>query len=75
MANDLHKYVTGTNKGLIIGGFVLLFVVGPGLIALLYGLKAALLGLLCLLGGLVPIGLVVLLMVGLDAVVKRIKKE
>jgi hypothetical protein len=75
MANDLHKFAAGTNKRLIIGGFVLLFVVGLGLIALFYGPQAALVGFLCLLGGMIPVGLVALFMFGLDQVVKRIKKE
>jgi magnesium-transporting ATPase (P-type) len=75
MANDLRKFAKNTNTQLVIGGFVLLFVVGLGLIALLYSPQAALVGLLCMLGGLVPIGLVALLMVGLNVVVKKIKKE
>jgi len=74
-ARDLNKYASKTNRGLIIGGLALLFVVGLGLITLFYGPQAALVGFLCLLGGLVPIGLVALAMVGLNAVVKKIKKE
>jgi len=75
VARDLNKYASKTNRGLIIGGLALLFVVGLGLITLFYGPQAALVGFLCLLGGLVPIGLVALAMVGLNAVVKKIKKE
>ena len=54
---------------------MLLFLVGLGLIWYFYGLRAAFLGLLCMLGGLVPVGLVIVLMVGLDSVVKRINNE
>lgn len=73
--DDLHKYAAKTNRNLIIGAFVLLFVVGLGLIAFFYGWNAALLGGLCILGGMIPVGLVAILMFGLDRVVKGIKKE
>ena len=75
MDRDLQKYASKTTIHLIIGGFVLLFVVGLGLIALFYGVKAALLGFLCMLGGLVPIGMVALLMFGLNLFVKKIHKD
>jgi len=72
---DLKKYAAQTNVQLIVGGLVLLFVVGVGLIAIFYGTGAALMALLCLVGGLVPIGLVVLLLFGLDIFVKKINKD
>ena len=75
MPPDLKKYAAQTNVQLIVGGFVLLFVVGLGLIAIIYGTGAALVGLLCLLVGLVPIGLVALLLFGLDIFVKKINKD
>jgi magnesium-transporting ATPase (P-type) len=75
MPRDLRKYASQTNVQLIVGGLVLLFVVGLGLIALIYGLNAALMGFLCLLGGMVPIGLVVLVMFGLDVIVKKSNKD
>jgi hypothetical protein len=75
MARDLRKFAANTNTQLIVGGLLLLFVVGLGLIALFYGMSAALVGLLCMLGGLVPIGLVALLMFGLDVIVKKSHKE
>ncbi len=75
MPRDLRKYAATTNFRLIIGALILLFVVGLGIIAVIYGIKAALLGLLCLLGALVPIGLIALLMFGLDKIVKRINKQ
>jgi hypothetical protein len=49
--------------------------VGLGLIAIFYGTGAALVGLLCLIGGLVPIGLVALFLFGLDIFVKKINKD
>ena len=75
MSRDLRKYTSQTNVQLIIGALVLLFVVGIGLIAWLYGIQAAVLGLLCLLGALVPIGLIYLFMLVLDAIVKRANKD
>jgi hypothetical protein len=74
MNRDLRKYASKTNTRLVIGASVLLFVVGLGLIAWIYGVTAALMGLLCLLGALVPIGLIALLMFGLDVIVKKINK-
>ena len=75
MSRDLRKYASRTNFQLIIGALVLLFVVGIGLIAWIYGIGAALMGFLCLLGALMPIGLIVLSLNGLDAIVKRINKD
>ena len=49
--------------------------VGLGLIAIIYGPGAALMGFLCFLGALVPIGLIALSLFGLDAIVKRIDKD
>jgi hypothetical protein len=74
MTRDLRKYASQTTIKLIIGGLILLFVVGLGLIWIFYGLNAALLGLLCMLGGLVPIGLVILIMFGLDSFLKKVNK-
>lgn len=73
MPRDLRKYASQTNVQLIIGGLILLFVVGLGLIALIYGPDAALLGFICILGGLVPIGLIVLFLFGLEAIGKKRK--
>jgi len=75
LSRDLRKYASKTNLRLIVGALILLFVVGLGLIAWIYGLNAALMGLLCLLGAFVPIGLIVLLMFGLDVIVKKINKN
>ncbi len=75
MSRDLRKYASQTNVQLVSGAVLVLLVVGLGLIAWLYGAGAALMGFLCLLGALVPIGLIALAMFGLDALVKRIDKE
>jgi hypothetical protein len=55
---DLRRYAQQTNRRLIFGGIVLLFVVGDGLIFLIYGREAAALGLTCLLFGLAPLVLI-----------------
>ncbi len=74
-SRDLRKYAATTNFRLIVGAFVLLFVVGLGIIALLYGINAALFGFLCLLGGMVPIVLILLFWFGLDKFLKKINKD
>ncbi|HEY9153203.1 MAG TPA: hypothetical protein VIN60_09990 [Anaerolineales bacterium] len=71
MDRDLRKYAKQTNVQLAVGAFVLLFIFGLGLIWLIYGLGAALTGLLCLLGALVPIVLILLALYGMDWIVKH----
>lgn len=71
MPKDTRNYNNQTRSRLVIAFVVLLFTVGLGLIALVYGTNAALLGLLCLLGMLIPVGLVALVMFGLDKIVKK----
>jgi hypothetical protein len=71
MSRDLRKYIKQTNIRLIAGALFLLFFVGDGLIFLFYGPSGALMGLLCLLGGMVPVLLVVLIMMLLDWISKR----
>lgn len=75
MTRDLRKYTSQTNLRLLVGAFFLLFVVGIGLIWFIYGLPAALTGFLCLLGALVPIGLIWFFMFGLDVIVKRVNRD
>lgn len=58
MTRDLRRYARQTNVRLIVGGLLLLFVVGDGLIYIFYGRSAALMGLLCLGLGLAPLFLI-----------------
>jgi len=60
---------------LTIGFVVLLLLVGDGLIYLIYGPRAAILGALCILAGLAPVVLIAGLMVILDLVVKKANDE
>jgi hypothetical protein len=75
MSRDLRKYASQTNVRLIVGGFVLVFVVGIGLIYLFYGQGAALTGLLCLVVGLIPLFLIWLMFLILEIITKRAKRE
>ena len=71
MIRDLRKYSRQTNVRLVVGALLLLFLVGDGLIYLIYGAGPALMGLLCLIGGLVPIALVVLILYIMEWIAKR----
>jgi hypothetical protein len=71
MSRDMRKYSRQTTIGLIIGGLLLLFIVGGGLIYLIYGQGAALSGVACLLFGLVPIGIISLVLWLLGWISKR----
>jgi hypothetical protein len=68
---DLQKCARQTNVRLIVGALLLVFLVGDGLIYLMYGTGAAVMGFLCLLGGLVPIILIVAFLALMDWIVKR----
>lgn len=71
MKRDLREYAKQTNIQLAVGALVLLFGVGIGLIYFIYGPGAAVVGILCLLGSLVPIALILLALYGIDWFVKR----
>jgi hypothetical protein len=75
MSRDVRHYAAQTNVRIAIGALMLLFTVGLGLIWLIYGPGAALSGLLCLLGSLIPIGLIVLVIWGVDWVVRKANHE
>lgn len=75
MSRDLRKYMKDTNLRLLIGAFVALFIIGVGLIWLIYGPGAALMGFLCLLGALVPIGLIFLILFASDWIMKRAGRD
>lgn len=71
LKRDLREFTRQTNLRLIVGAFVLVFGVGVTLIYFIYGAGAALAGLLCLLAALVPIGLILVGLYGIDWIVKR----
>jgi hypothetical protein len=72
---DLNKYKRETNKRLVIGAIVLIFLIGDGLIFLIYGTGPGLMGLTCLLVGLVPVLLISLVIYFFDWSVKRANRN
>jgi hypothetical protein len=75
MGRDLREYAHQTNVRLLVGFIILLFVVGDGLVYWIYGPGAAVMGLLCLVGGLAPLLLIWLALVGLDWIVKKNRND
>ena len=75
MSRDLRKYGRQTNIRLMAGGLLLLFIVGDGLIYFIYGSGAAIMGILCLLAGLIPVVLIVLVLALLDWIRKRADRD
>ena len=75
MKRDLRDFAKQTNIRLGIGAVILLFGVGIGLIYYIYGPGAAGVGLLCLLGSLVPIVLIIFFLYGLDWVLKIVRPK
>jgi hypothetical protein len=71
MKRDLRKFAKNTNTRLLVGFVILLLLVGDGLIYMIYGQGAAILGLLCILGGLAPLALIALVLGLLDYFVAR----
>lgn len=75
LSRDLRKFARNTNIRLAVGFVVLLLVLGDGLIYLIYGSRAAVMGALCILGGLAPVVLIAGLMVLIDRIVKKANDE
>ena len=75
MSRDLRSYMKDTNVRLIFGALAMLFIVGDGLIWIIYGFGAAMMGLLCMLGAFVPVGLIFLLLNLSDWIVKRANRD
>ncbi len=71
MIRDLRKYARQTNIRLIAGFIILLFIVGDGLIYLFFGRGAAIMGMICLIGGLSPILLILAALWVIDWVGKK----
>jgi len=75
VSRDLRDYARKTNVRLGLGALALLFIVGLGLIYLIYGLEAAVMGFLCLLAAMVPIVLILLFLAFTDWLVKRAERD
>jgi hypothetical protein len=72
---DLRRYASQTQNQLIAGALLVLFIVGDGLIYLIYGPGAALMGLFCLAAGLFPLIAIILIFWLMDWVVKRANRD
>lgn len=72
---DLRRYARKTNLRSLIGFIILLLVVGDGLIYLFYGPRGAFMGLLCIIAGLLPMGLIYLLLLGVEALARKANDE
>ncbi|PKO00721.1 MAG: hypothetical protein CVU42_02525 [Chloroflexi bacterium HGW-Chloroflexi-4] len=68
---DLRSYAKQTNIRLIVGALGLLFFVGLGLILLIYGKGAVFTGLLCVVGGLIPVFLIIAALALIELIVKK----
>jgi hypothetical protein len=71
MKRDLREYSKQTTVRLIVAGLLLLFMVGGGLIFLIYGQSAGFSSLICLAVGMIPIGMIFLALWIIDWIVKR----
>jgi multisubunit Na+/H+ antiporter MnhB subunit len=72
---DMREYSKQTNVRLILGAFILLLVVGVGLIWVFYGEAAAGMGLTCLLAALMPIILILIVFVGFEWILKNVRPK
>jgi hypothetical protein len=72
---DLREYARQTNVRLALGAFILLFVIGVGLIWLIYGGNAAGMAFTCLLAALFPVILILGIFVVIEWVLKRARPK
>ena len=75
MSRDLRQYARQTNFRLVVGFFLVLFIIGDGLIYLFIGREAAIMGLICLVAGIAPIILILLALWIIDWIVRRNNPE
>jgi multisubunit Na+/H+ antiporter MnhB subunit len=72
---DLREYARQTNVRLALGAFILLFVVGVGLIWIFYGERAAGMGFVCLLATLFPVILIMGIFLGIEWILKHARPK
>jgi hypothetical protein len=72
---DLRDYARQTNIRLAFGAFVLLFIVGLGLIWLIYGEQAAGMGFVCLLAALFPVILILGIFLAIEWILKHARPK
>lgn len=71
MTHNLRDYARQTNTRLFFGFIVLVLFLGGGLIYWLYGKGAAVLSLVCIVAGLIPLLLIWIVMHTLDWIAKK----
>ncbi len=74
-SRDLRRYSRQTLVGSVAGFLVLLFLVGDGLIWAFWGKTPALMGLLCLVLGLMPVILIGAALLTMEWIVKHAQRE
>jgi len=72
---DLRRYARSSQVRYVVGFALLLFLVGLGLIGWRYGAGAMGVGLLCLLGMLVPVLVIAAVMQGIGWIVKKAREN
>jgi hypothetical protein len=75
MTRDLRKYSRQTIFRLLVGGIGVIFIIGIGLIYLIYGRNAALMGTLCMFVGLLPLFFVWLFLSIMEWIVIKSKSK
>lgn len=70
---NLKNYARQTNIRLIIGGLLIVFLLGDGLIYLIYGPGAAISGLLCFGIGLIPVMVIMATLWIMELIVRKEK--
>jgi hypothetical protein len=75
LSRDLRKYSKETYGRLFFGAFVLLFIVGVGLIWLIYGQGAGGMALVCLLAAVAPIVLILGMFLAIDWILSRARPK
>ncbi|MGB8984944.1 MAG: hypothetical protein WCC12_23975 [Anaerolineales bacterium] len=72
---DLREYAKQTNVRLALGAFILLFVIGVGLIWIIYGEGAAGMALTCLLAAFIPVILILFVFLAIEWILKRARPK
>ena len=75
MSRDLRKYTRETNIRLIFGAFILLLIVGVGLVWLIYGQGAGGMALVSLLAALAPIVLILGVFLAIDWILSHARPK
>jgi hypothetical protein len=75
LSRDLRKYSKETYGRLFFGAFVLLLIVGVGLIWLIYGQGAGGMALVCLLAAVAPIVLILGMFLAIDWILSRARPK